>query len=442
MTNSRFLRHALTLSLIAVAFESILAGDRWLQWRGPDGQGHSNSTEIPISFSMEDGVVWKAEIPGKGWSTPAVDEGRIWLTTATATPASEADIERRLADDPLKGMKEVVAAVQLRAIYLQFDNGRVEHDILLAEIAEPDPINPLNNYASPSPVIDGEHVYLHFGALGTWCLDSRTGEKIWDRAIKVNHSVGAGSSPLISGDLLVLVCDGTDHQFVAALDKNTGEEVWRTSRPPIDADNGEFRKAYSTPVEIDFEGQKQLVVPGAQWICSYDSTSGSELWRVDHGKGFSVSPMPVVTQDGLVIFSTGYMRPELVAVRLGGEGDVTETHIAWRSKKGAPAKPSPILAAGGLYMVSDLGVLTKIDTKTGDVIWNHRLGGNYSASPVQVGDKLIFCSHEGNVTIVKAGETYEELAKNELEPRLMASPVVINDQLLIRTEFSLLRVSN
>lgn len=427
--------------LVLFCASAVSAGDKWLQWRGPDGQGHAGDADIPTDFSMEKSVIWKADIPGKGWSTPVVVDGRIWLTTAISTPATEEEKERRLGDDPLKQIKMVVGKIELRAICVRFDNGRVLHDIKLAEISEPDPINPLNTFASPSPVIDGDNVFLHFGSMGTWCLNHETGDRIWNREIRVDHSVGAGSSPHISGDLVVLVCDGTDHQFIAALDKRTGEEVWRTSRPPISADNGEYRKAYSTPIEVSYDGQTQLVIPGAQWICGYDPKSGRELWRVDHGKGFSVSPMPVVTDNGIVIFSTGYMRPELVAVRLGGIGDVSETHVAWRSRKGAPAKPSPILAGGALYMVSDLGVLTKINTETGDVVWQERLGGNYSASPVQAGDKMVFCSHEGDVTIVGVGDAYEEVAKNKLEPRLMASPVVLDNQLLMRTEFSLMRFS-
>lgn len=418
------------------------AADNWLQFRGADGQGHATSTDCPLHFSMDQAVVWKTPIPGKGWSTPAVADGRIWLTTALPQAASADEFERRLGDDPQKGMKELATSIDLRAMCIDFQTGQVLHDIPLSKVDNPDPINPLNSFASPSPVIDGDNVYCHFGSYGTWCLDHLTGEMKWTRKLVVNHSVGPGSSPYIANDLLVLVCDGTDKQFVAALNKLTGEDVWQTSRPEMRAENGEQRKAYSTPITIEVEGKPQLVIPGAQWICGYELETGKEIWRIDHGRGFSTSPMPVRTDDGLIVFSTGFMKPEMVAVDPNGIGDVTETNIAWRSSKGAPAKPSPIVAGGGIYIVSDLGVLTKLRADDGSVLWQQRLGGNFSASPVQVGDKLIFCSHEGVVTIVQVGDTYQEIAQNQLEARLMASPIVVDNQLIMRTEFHLLRIGS
>ena len=205
------------------------------------------------------------------------------------------------------------------------------------------------------------------------------------------------------------------------------------------ATNEEMKKAYSTPILIEVEGRTQAVAPGAEWICSYDPLTGTELWRAKHGEGFSISPSAVYWR-GMVVFSTGFMRPELVAVRADGKGDVTDSHIAWRVKRGAPNKPSPIVAAGQLYMIADNGILTQIGPE-GDEHWQERLGGNYSASPIGSGERIFACSHEGIVTVIQAGTEYLELAKNELagEGRLMASPAVVDGDLLIRSERALMR---
>ncbi|HBE72188.1 MAG TPA: serine/threonine protein kinase [Planctomycetaceae bacterium] len=425
--------------VVASASVSVHAQDSWWQWRGPGGQGHAQNCRIPTQFDVKD-ATWKYDVAGKGWSTPAVDSGMIWLTTAIVTPATEEETAARLAGDPLKDMKEVASEIELRALCLRQENGRVLHDLALGRIKAPDPINPLNTYASPSPVIDGDNVLLHFGDLGTWCVKMVTGEVVWQRRIRVQHSVGAGSSPFVIDDVVVLVCDGVDKQFVVALNKNTGREAWRTSRPPMTGDNVEFHKAYCTPIEVEHDGRKEIVIPGAQWICAYDPKNGNELWRVNHGRGFSVSPMPV-SVDGMVIFSTGYMRPELVAVRLGGEGDVTQSHVAWRLRQGVPAKPSPLIVDGNLYMVSDLGVLSCVKVTDGSIVWRERLGGNFSASPILADGKLVFCSHEGKVTMVQPGLEYKELAQSSLPPRILASPVPLSQGLLIRTETSLFHFS-
>lgn len=423
------------LAIVLSASASLRAEDSWRQWRGPDGQGHAVDSRIPTQFDASS-ATWKYDVPGKGWSTPVVSAGTIWLTTAIVTPASEEETAARLADDPLKDMKEVASEIELRAICLRQENGRVLHDLVLGRIDSPDPINPLNTYASPSSVVDGENVLLHFGDLGTWCVKMLTGEIVWERRIRVQHSVGAGSSPFVTGELVILVCDGIDKQFVVALNKNTGREVWRTSRPPMSGDNVEFHKAYCTPIEVEHAGRKEIVIPGAQWVCAYDPKTGNELWRVNHGRGFSVSPMPV-SVDGMVIFSTGYMRPELVAVKLGGDGDVTESHVAWRLRQGVPAKPSPLVVDESLYMVSDLGVLSCVSVADGGIVWRERLGGNFSASPILADGKLVFCSHEGDVTIIRPGAKYDEVATNSLPPRILASPVPLSEGLLIRTESSL-----
>lgn len=420
----------------------IHAEDRWPQFRGPSGQGlAARNAAVPIEFSDVQNVKWRTPIAGKGWSSPVIGDGRIWLTTAVTRKATQAEIDAKLAKDRMASMKEVAGSLELKAVCLDAATGKVMHELSLAEFEEVEPIHSLNSYASPTPVLIGERVICDFGNYGTWCLDASSGKTLWDTRYKVNYSVGAGSSPFVVGDRVVLVCDGIDDQFVVGLNLSNGKEVWRTSRPPMDASDVEFEKSYSTPIVAEVDGKMQVVVPGAQWICGYDPQDGEEIWRVRHGNGFSLSPTPIVVDD-MVVFSTGYMRADLVAVKLGGSGDVTKSHIAWRASRAVPNKPSPIVVEDKIYMVSDSGILTQLNVQDGSIQWQERLGGNYSASPIFAGDKLYFSSHEGVVTVIAPGEKYQELAKNQLEGRLMASPAVVGNDLIIRSEEAILRVGN
>ncbi len=411
----------------------------WSQFRGPDGAGLAQRADLPMRFSLSQGVKWRTPIDGKGWSSPVVANGQVWLTTAVTQEPTEEQKKQRLANVQPGDTKEVAGIVHLYAVCIDADSGKVVHNLLLSTVAEPQPINPLNTYASPTPVIDDQCVYCHFGTYGSWCLDAQSGDVLWHETINLDHSVGPGSSPIVVDNKLILVCDGIDQQFVIALDKQTGKTLWKTDRPAMRAGNVEMKKAYSTPILIEVNGQKQIVAPGAQWIAAYEPSTGREIWRADHGDGFSLSPSPVYSH-GLVIFSTGYMRPELVAVRVDGQGDVSASHIAWRATRGAPAKPSPVVVGKSVFMIADNGVLTQLNCVDGKEIHRERLDGNFSASLLATNDKIYVLSHEGVVTVVSAGPEMKKLAENQLEGRLMASPAVLGDDLLIRTEQALVRI--
>jgi hypothetical protein len=383
-----------------------------------------------LQFSLTTNLRWRTEIPGKGWSSPVVADGRIWVTTAITSSHANAEGGRR------EGTPDEVT---FRALAVDASTGKLVHRIELGTSADPQSIHPLNTYASPTPVLSAGRVFCDFGNYGTWCLDGSTGEKLWHRKFVVDYEVGPGSSPVVCGDLLVLVCDGGDQQFIVALNQASGEVVWKTPRPPIRAESSERRKSFSTPLVIEVAGAQQIVVPGAQWIAGYDPTDGREIWRVDHGSGFSLSARPVFSQ-GLVIFSTGYMKPELVAVRPDGQGDVSESHIAWRATRGAPNKPSPIVVGDRLYSIADNGVLTQFRVADGTEVWRERLGSEYSASPVAAGDRIYFSAHDGSITVIGAGDRFERLAENQLEGRLMASPAVVGRDLIIRSEQALMRI--
>ncbi|MGB7328451.1 MAG: PQQ-binding-like beta-propeller repeat protein, partial [Rubripirellula sp.] len=307
-------------------------------------------------------------------------------------------------------------------------------------VDSPNPIHPMNSFASPTPVLLGKRVICHFGGYGTWCLDSVTGETIWQQKLLVDDSVGPGSSPILFNDQMIVACDGIDKQFVAALSIADGSIRWKTPRPPMRSPNGEFQKAYSTPLLINVKGQSQLVVPGAQWCVAYDPNNGSEIWRVDHGDGFSVTPMPIMTA-GKIIFSTGYITPELVAVDPTGRGDVTETHVLWRQKRNAPAKPSMVSRGKVLFVISDTGILSALNTDDGSQLWRQRLGGAYSASPLISDQRIMVASHTGEVTVFAAEAQYRKLGGIDIGEQIMASPITIGSDLVLRTEKAVYRFS-
>ncbi len=412
----------------------------WHQFRGPTGQGLA-TVELPTRLLDPNNQVWTVATTGTGWSSPVIADGQLWFTTAVTEKATAEALQARLATLQFAEIKTFAGSVEFHALCLDASSGKMVHDIVLTRTTEPEPINPMNSYASPTPTIVDGKVICHFGNYGTWCLDARSGDTLWSTKQVVDHSVGPGSSPIVIGNKVILVCDGTDQQFVAAVDLENGREVWKTPRPPLRATNVEFKKAYSTPLPIEVNGSAMLVIPGAQWTVAYDPQTGSELWRVDCGNGFSTTPMAVYDA-GLVIISTGYMRPEFVAIRPDGKGDVTDTHIAWRNGRGAPTMPSAIARDGRMYSISDAGILTVFNAKTGEEINRARIGGNFSASPILSASHLYVASREGVVTVLKADDSLATVAANDFECPIMASPAVIGKDLVIRTEKGIVRISS
>ncbi|WP_442507347.1 PQQ-binding-like beta-propeller repeat protein [Novipirellula sp. SH528] len=423
---------------------SAFAESPWPQFRGISGDGIVAGQSIPLHFSETENVTWKTELPGKAWSSPVIADGTIWLTTAIENMPND---DERIAllkqkEVEAKKYKEVAIAksISLKLLAVDFASGKLLHTIDLAEIEAPDAIHSLNSYASPTPVIDGEHIYCHFGTFGTFCVDRTNRQIVWNRTLPLEHGVGPGSSPFIFRDRLVLIQDGMDRQYVTALDKATGETSWETDRPELEAPSGEMKKSYSTPIAItDKQGREQLICMGSQWIVAYNPSDGSEIWKVYHGKGFSVVPRPVYG-DGVVYFCTGFGKPMLIAVNVEGSGDVTDSHILWQVKKGIPAKPSPVLHDGLLYVIEDSGVASCFDVKNGEEVWKQRIGGKYSASPVLVGGHLLIGSHEGKVTLIQPGSEGKIVAENEVDGQIMASPAVVDNALILRTDKALYRI--
>ncbi|KAB2653192.1 MAG: PQQ-binding-like beta-propeller repeat protein [Verrucomicrobia bacterium] len=388
----------------------------WPEFRGPTGQGHSSATDVPIRWSATENVAWKAAIPGGGWSSPVLVNGRVYLTSAISAA----------------GVKDL----KLTAICLDARDGKLLWSTNVFSPEDGSSLHRKNSYASPTPLVRGGRLYVHFGHLGTACLDLN-GQVLWRQTSITYPSMhGNGGSPLLAGDRLIFSCDGITNPAVVALDRHTGKVQWKT---PRDNDSVPKKFSFSTPLLITNAGREELISPGAGATYAYDPTTGRPLWKVSTGTGFSVVPRPVFAH-GLLFVNTDYDFPKLFAIRPGGEGDVTSTHLAWQTGRGAPSTPSALVVGSELYFVSDAGIATCADAKTGQVHWNERLGGGFSASPVFAAGHIYFQNEEGVGYVLKAGKTFEQIAKNELGERTLASYAVDDGTLFIRGAEHLFRI--
>ena len=407
----------LVLAVLSLTTRGLVhAGENWPEFRGPTADGRSDSTGLPTTWSETENIAWKTPIPGKGWSSPVIWGKQVWLTTATEDGHT------------------------LTAYCLDRDTGAVIHELPVFTVEKPAYIDPFNSYASPTPAIEEGRVYLSWGSSGLACVDTATGATLWERRdLPCEHYRGAGSSPILHGELLFLHYDGFDFQYVVALNKQTGQTVWKTDRPKdFGTDNGDTKKAFATPIVITVNGQEQLISPTSKGMFGYNVQTGAEIWRVTYDP-FSTPARPLY-HDGVLIFSGGFSKGVLFAVRADGQGDVTATHIVWKEEKSMPSKPSPLLIDGLVYTIEDQGVAMCLEEKTGQTVWKSRLGGNYSASPVYADGKLYFLSHEGKVSVVAPGREFHELAENNLPEGFIASPAIAGKALYLRTKKAVYRV--
>jgi outer membrane protein assembly factor BamB len=403
--------------LLIVGASALAQAEDWPQFRGPTGQGHATERGLPLEWSESKNILWKTAVPGLGWSSPAVAGGRVWLTTVVET----------------KDRRNRVSA-SLRALAFDVATGRELVNVEVFRIDNAGYVNPKNSRASPTPIVDGERVYVHFGADGTAALSS-SGEILWTTHLRYESQHGNGGSPTLYRDLLIVNCDGNGGEaYVIALDTSSGRTRWKTERRwPAD-------QAYSTPLVITVGDRDQLVSVGAYRAAAYEPLTGREIWRVSYGDGFSNVPRPVYGQ-GLVYIATGFQTPSLIAVRPDGKGDVTRSHVAWTISRGAPYTPSPLLVGNDLYYVSDTGVLSLADATSGQVLWQERLGGNYSASPVLADGRIYFQSEEGVTTVIAPGREFRRLAVSRLDGATLASMAVSSGSFFIRSHTHIYRIS-
>ena len=389
-------------SMLFVAICSLMASSQaadWTQFRGPDGNGHSTATGVPVEWSDTLNVTWKQAISGEGWSSPVVSEGTIFLTAAVPVEGGSGDRSLQLL------WLSAATGEQLGSVEIFRQDG-----------ATAPRIHPKNSHASPTPLIEGDRVYVHFGHQGTACV-SREGKVLWKtRELAYAPVHGNGGTPIVVDELLIFSCDGAQDPFVAGIEKATGIVRWKTNRKSEVSQKFSF----TTPILINVEGERQLISPGSGEVSALDPRTGEELWRVDYGEGYSVIPKPVFA-NGLVFICTGYGRPNLLAIRPDGRGDVTETHVVWQTDNQVPHTPSVLVVGDELYMVADKGIASCLDSKTGKVYWEERLKGDYSASPLYADGHIYFQSEEGDTTVIAAEREFQKLASNRLGEPTLAS---------------------
>lgn len=416
----RLHRLACLLAFGGLLPEAARAADSWPQFLGP-ASGHTAAKGLPLTWSETEHVKWKTPLPGEGWSSPVVANGQIWMTTALDNGAS------------------------LHALCCDLATGALLIDVEVFKNAVVPPKHDRNSYASPSPILDGDRLYVHFGSMGTACLSTKDGHKLWEnRDYVVDHQNGPGGSPCLYGDKLLLAFDGRDFQYEVALNKTTGQLAWKTERsaiPKLQTVPPDLRKAYGTPVVLQIDGRPQTLCTAAERLYSYDPENGQELWTVDY-PGFSNVPLPV-TDGRMLVVCTGFMKPEIWGIRLGGaQGDATASHVVWRQRTAVPDQSTPVIVGSRLYMVNSGGIASCLNIATGETLWKERIGSDFAASPLAADGRIYFCDARGKTTVIAPGDTFQVLAENPLADGCMASPAVIGRALILRTKTSLYRIEN
>ena len=394
-----------------------LRGD-WPQFRGPDGQGHSDQTGIPIHWKEGENITWKTAVPGRGWSSPVIAGNQVWMTSAEVDGKS------------------------LHAICIDKRSGKLLHNVEVLTPQDAGPLHRLNGYASPTPVLDGERVYTHFGPRGSVCLDT-AGKIIWkNNSFKYNVIQGAASSPILHGDMLILTCDGIDNQFIVALDKRTGKIKWKQPRAHLEAaakKRSIAKMSYSTPLIQRINGVPQLVCSGADHVASYDLKTGAEIWWMPYD-GFSIVGRP--SYGNGLFYVVGSIRQDHFCVYAvhPGKGRLRDDQVVWQRSISIPHVSSPLLVGRELFVVHDGGVASCVDALTGKEHWRERLGGNHDASPVEIRGRIYFCNREGKTTIAAASDKFEVLAINQLKGIFKASPAIADGALFLRSDTHLYRI--
>lgn len=410
----------------------------WPQWRGPAGQGHASVRDLPIKWDDEFNVQWKLTTPGRGWSSPIVIGNQIWLTTAIEVPSSPEDAKRRTQSNTGDQPLVVLDQVELKALCIDREKGSLVHELSLITVREPQWIHKLNSFASPTPVYDHGRLYCHFGSFGTACVDTVAAKVIWvNKELEVMHENGPGGSPIVFGDHVIFHMDGSDQQYLAALDKHSGRLAWKTDRSGEMRTNPQQKKSYGTPLMVEIDGKPQIVSPASDWVYSYAPETGRELWKISYGQlGFSVTPRPVVGL-GMIYLVTGFGKGQILAINYQ---NLQTPEIVWRFNRGTPTMPSPLLVGDELYFVSDTGVFTCLDAQSGKEVYRERLGGNFSSS-LWYGDGFIFVSNrEGTTYVIQPGKSYAIVAENVLAEPILATPAAVDKAIYIRTETQLYRI--
>lgn len=420
----------------------VSAQSNWPQWRGVGGQGISSETNLPTEWSDTKNLRWKATIPGRGHSSPIVWGSRVFLTTSiegAVIPGAEAvrhvhKGQEYRHPDSVGGDR----AYTLKLLCLDLSSGKLLWEKTVYEGRVYDDRHRKNTYASSTPVTEGKYVFLSFEAEGLYCYDFE-GKRIWKSSLGkiAKGGMGHGTSPVLYGDLLILQCDQEygEGSFIAAVDKKTGKEVWRTAR--------DQRRSWATPLLISIGDRTELVTSGPDRIISYDPKTGKELWRAP-GVESNPIPSPVAGKD-MVFVAAGSSAKRVLAIRLGGSGDLTDSpNVVWRYDKGAAYVPSPLFYNDYLYLMTDAGAITCLEAVSGKVIYQARMpvAAQFTASPIGFDGKIMLVSEDGDSFILKAGPEPQVLNANQLGEPVYASPAIANGNILIRGDKNLYCISN
>jgi outer membrane protein assembly factor BamB len=436
------IRRPAVAALVAAPLVTLLSGAiyaaDWPQWRGPGSSGIAPDTRLPVRWTGTDGVKWKAAITGAGVSTPIVSGDRVFVTSQIGAGVRREGNHPRLvqgSDAAAQGERALTATAANDATTTFFvvealnraDGKRIWERRIAAE-GDLTPVHDKHNLATPSPVTDGTLVFAWFGTGQLVALD-RAGAVVWQRHLAKENGAfdiqwGHGSSPVLHGDQLILLCDQPARSYLVAIDKANGKDRWK-------ADRGKGRASYSTPLVIEGAFGTEIIVNSTERLDAYDAKTGAFLWHAGETSRFAV-PTPVF-HDGVVYASRGYRSGPYLAIRPGGRGDVS-SRIVWSVATGAPYVSSLLHYDGVIYMANDVGVLTAVDAKTGTRIWQERVDGVFSASPVAGGGHVYFVSEGGETVVVKAGREPQVVARNAIGERAVASPAISGGRIFIRTD--------
>lgn len=400
------------LLTLALASSTLLA-ENWPFWRGPSRQGISTETGLPLHWSADSNVVWKAEVPGEAWSSPIVFGDQVFVTTTTES-----------------GVNCHVLAFDRRTGKPQWNKKVFEQTPLRKEQR--------NSYATPTPATDGERVYAVFGDGSVVAVSAKSGDILWEhREVKFYSQHGLGASPILHGDLLIMPFDGSstgenkrvgwqlpwDQSFILAFNKKSGDVAWKAMR-------GQSRISHVTPNIMSHEGREILISGAGDVVQGFNLKNGERLWSV-YSQGEGVVPS-IVIGDGLIYSVSGFEKPTIRAVRPPAAGS-SEATIVWEQKRSVPMIPSLLFHEKHLYGITEGGVAVCLSAESGEIIWQERVGGNHSASPVIAENRIYFLNEEGDTTVIEAAPTFKVLAKNTLKEKTQASMAVSQKQLFIRT---------
>ncbi|MDO8929751.1 MAG: PQQ-binding-like beta-propeller repeat protein [Bacteroidota bacterium] len=423
--NPTLLTKLICIVLITINF-STQAQENWTHLRGSHLDGHSLSKNAPVNWSETSNVLWETAIRGVAWSSTVVFGNQIWTSSATQN------------------------GEELFAVCTDFNSGKILKELMLFKPDSVQHIHPTNSYATSTPCIEADFVYMHYGTYGTACVDTRNFEIVWTRTdLNCEHMQGAASSPIIYKNLLILHIEGTDVQYLIALDKLTGKTVWKTERPQEFYKNVEpvYRKAYCTPIVVEVNGKDQLVSNGAQLCIAYEPETGKEIWQVFYGDDSTVAMN--LSYNGMVYVNSGWMFPEggtfyvrMLAVDPTGTGDITKTQVKWEVAEDVPQISTPVIVDSLIYMVHERGDLTCLSAKTGTVIWKTKLKDQFNASALYASGNIYLFSLKGKTYVIKPGLTFQLVAENQLEGQVKATPAIVRDKIILRSDKFLYCIGN